>query len=260
MHHVPFNGKTDGIKTIKGTLEYFSQYVGEYPYDICQAITGPLKAGAGMEYPTITIVDDGGEQVIEHEVGHNWFYGILGSNERFFPWMDEGINSFYENRYFEIEGISKIGLSKALTGDYRVLNNPRLEHYATWLLLARIGRDQPIGLHSEQFSEINYAGIVYGKTALAFQELKDYLGDAIFDTAMHQYFSKWKFRHPLPGDLRQVLEESTGKNLSWFFDGSLGSRKIHDYRITKLKKIDAGHLEVTIKNRGQLAAPFRFSM
>jgi len=67
-------------------------------------VQGPESFGGGMEYPGITVISPMSsakelDKVIAHEVGHNWFYGILASNERMHPWMDEGINSFYENRY-----------------------------------------------------------------------------------------------------------------------------------------------------------------
>jgi hypothetical protein len=67
-------------------------------------VQSALSAGAGMEYPMITVIGLSGnakslDRVITHEVGHNWFYGVLGSNERMHAWMDEGLNSYYENRY-----------------------------------------------------------------------------------------------------------------------------------------------------------------
>ena len=80
--------------------------MGEYPYEHATAVQSALSAGAGMEYPNITVIGISGtdkalETVIVHEVGHNWFYGQLGSNERDHPWMDEGINSYYEQRYLD---------------------------------------------------------------------------------------------------------------------------------------------------------------
>ncbi len=78
----------------------------EYPWPVVQAVEGPKNlSSGGMEYPMITLITSPEakaeelDAVITHEVGHNWFYGILGSNERDYPWMDEGINSFYQFRY-----------------------------------------------------------------------------------------------------------------------------------------------------------------
>ena len=83
---------------------YYSLWNGNYPYNHVTAVDGTISAGGGMEYPNVTVIGSAGsetglETVIVHEVGHNWFYGILGSNERENAWMDEGINSFNETRY-----------------------------------------------------------------------------------------------------------------------------------------------------------------
>jgi hypothetical protein len=94
----------DASSYINDAVYYYSLWNGDYPYNYCTAVDGALSAGGGMEYPMITVIGEVGsaktlDRVIAHEVGHNWFYGILGSNERVHPWMDEGVNSFYETRY-----------------------------------------------------------------------------------------------------------------------------------------------------------------
>ena len=90
----------------KNSIEYlhdsgywYSRYYGDYPYNHITAVDGDLSAGGGMEYPNITVIASMPskqmlEMVIMHEVGHNWFYGILGSNERYHTWMDEGLNQY----------------------------------------------------------------------------------------------------------------------------------------------------------------------
>src|SRR5690606_7611636 len=94
----------NSIEYVNESVRLYSEWIGDYPYDACTAIDGTISAGGGMEYPMITIIGnmpgkESLDNVIAHEVGHNWFYGILASNERDHPWMDEGINSFYELRY-----------------------------------------------------------------------------------------------------------------------------------------------------------------
>ena len=95
---------------------YYSLWNGDYPYNQVTAVDGTISAGGGMEYPNVTVIgrsgsDSGLETVIVHEVGHNWFYGILGSNERENAWMDEGINSFNETRYL----LTKYGENKDIS-------------------------------------------------------------------------------------------------------------------------------------------------
>jgi aminopeptidase N len=96
----------EAILYVNRSVEYYSDRIGEYPYPHATAVQSALSAGAGMEYPMITVIGGSGngkslDQVITHEVGHNWFYGILASNERQFVWMDEGFNSFYEQAYIK---------------------------------------------------------------------------------------------------------------------------------------------------------------
>jgi hypothetical protein len=83
----------DIIEYMQDATFYYSKWIGDYPYDVVTVVDGALSAGAGMEYPTITVLGASSpfslDQVTTHEIGHNWFYGILGSNERTHPWMVE---------------------------------------------------------------------------------------------------------------------------------------------------------------------------
>ena len=166
-----------------------------------------------------------------HEVGHNWFYGMLGSNEREHPWMDEGLNSFNENRYMEakypdlniITSMMPTWISKVL--DLQDYKSKQIMHELTYNMHAWTAKDQPIELHSADYTFMNYGGIVYGKTAICFDYLMAYLGEALMDKCMQTYFHRWKYKHPQPKDLRAVFEEVTGKDLSWFFDDIINTTK-----------------------------------
>ncbi|MFH0866214.1 MAG: M1 family metallopeptidase [Bacteroidota bacterium] len=245
------------IKYVNDAVFYYSKWIGEYPYDNATAIQGALSAGGGMEYPNITVISSGSdslllEMVIMHEVGHNWFYGMLGSNERKYPWLDEGINSFYEFRYLQTKYPgSTLFLGKLEKILHTSKNLPLAERALLYQILAHLNADQPAGLESEEYSLTNYSGIVYEKTAVMFKYLFDYLGESRFDKAMQLYFSEWKFRHPFPADLQKIMENSTGEKLDWFFNDMIGSNNKLDYKICSFKK-DV----VVIKNKGQIKAPF----
>ncbi|UPT68523.1 MAG: M1 family metallopeptidase [Sphingobacteriales bacterium JAD_PAG50586_3] len=245
---------------INDAVFYYSKWNGDYPYNHCSAVDGALSAGGGMEYPNVTVIgamnsDLSLETVIMHEVGHNWFYGILGSNERDHGWMDEGINSFNEMRYLYTKypekgielGIPQPILNAAGLGGRK----NRYQYYLAYLFSKRQNIDQPIQTHSADFTQINYATIMYMKTATAFDYLKAYLGDSTFDNCMHKYYDKWKFKHPQPEDLRKIFEDETGKKLDWFFDDLINTTKRVDYKIRMGKK---GNVIVT--NRGEIAGPF----
>src|SRR5690606_31423142 len=207
---------------------------GDYPYNNVTAVDGTISAGGGMEYPNVTVIGNAGsalelEVVIVHEVGHNWFYGQLGSNERDHAWMDEGLNTLNEIRYVRTKYPKNERLSDMMMG---MANRVHLEHLShhdmsdlSYSLSAGYGLDQPIELSSADFSQINYGTIVYAKTGLIFTYLKDYLGDDEFDKAMQAYYDKWEFKHPQPEDLKVELETSSGKDLSWFFGDLLQTTK-----------------------------------
>ncbi|CAG0949886.1 MAG: M1 family metallopeptidase [Bacteroidetes bacterium] len=259
------------LEYLHDAVYYYSLWNGDYPYQQVTAVDGSLSAGAGMEYPNITVIGKSGsafslETVIMHEVGHNWFYGILGSNERYHPWMDEGINSLNELRYIETKypNASLLGndssspfLKKLFDLDY----THKAQYYFMYLFQARRNLDQAIEEKSQNYTHFNYAAIVYSKTAAAFWQLKTYLGDAVFDQCMQTYFERWKFKHPYPKDLQNVFEEISGKNLSWFFNDLLTTTYKIDYKIGRIKKHDedSSLFLVKIKNRGKISTPFSIS-
>ena len=195
----------NAVKYSKDAVRHYSSIVGEYPYNIVQVLQGPESFGGGMEYPTITVISPGGsakslDNVFAHEIGHNWFYGILGSNERKHPWMDEGINSYYDAKY----QLNKYG------------KQPQLERIA-FETKAVTKTDQPIELSSEKYSEANYGLVAYYKTAEWLRYLESQLGTETFNRAMQEYYRQWQFKHPQPEDFKKVMEEVSGKNLDSIF-------------------------------------------
>ncbi len=238
------------IKTIKNTVEFLGDRVGEYPYDVVTVVQGPLLAGGGMEYPTITVMPGLDETTIEHEVGHNWFYGILGSNEREHPWMDEGINSFYEDWYKNRKDNNNAVKTYVNLKELSQIN----QHYILYQMQQFAGLDQAIEGHATTYVDANYGAIVYGKTALAFNYLRAYLGNEMMDKCMRTYYDKWKFKHPLPGDIREVFETVSGKKLDWFFNTLIGTTKTVDYKLVKAKQLN-DKLYITIQNKGGVEGP-----
>ncbi|MBC7686956.1 MAG: M1 family metallopeptidase [Aquabacterium sp.] len=209
------------VPFIKKAVLTRSRWLGEYPYDIISVVEAEMGFDGGMEYPTITSVSPVNsahalESVIEHEVGHNWNYGIIATNERDHPWMDEGINTFYDGRYQNMKPNavgSKIAkptfFSKRIPGDLTAL---------AFKTLAAGKKDQPIETISENFSEANYGLVAYYKTGQWMKLLEAELGKTMFDSCMHEYYRQWKFKHPYPEDFKKVMEDVSGKNLDATFN------------------------------------------
>jgi len=264
----------DALQYLNDATYYYSLWVDDYPYNNISAVSGSISAGGGMEYPNVTVIGECEterllELTIAHEAGHNWFYGILGSNERENPWMDEGINQFYELRYSEAvrhgknESLIETTTLAKLVG-FDTLTDKKLDELG-YLISARSNTDQPLNLPAEKFSATNYGTCVYYKTALSFNYLKSWMGDSLFDRGMKTYYGKWKFKHPSPADVKKAFEETSGKSFSWFFDDLLGTTKKIDYKIVSCKKskcpesFTGNCWEVTLKNNGGVAGPVSVS-
>ncbi|RXK62427.1 M1 family peptidase [Lacibacter luteus] len=204
----------NSIQMMKDAVTFRSNAIGEYPYAVVTAVEAPMGFPGGMEYPCITSITPMSsaadlESVIEHEVGHNWFQAMLASNERQYPWFDEGINSYYDER-FDKE-LSRYRSSNPVKKKKLLNFNPDenlfLHSFEQWHV------DQPLNTPADSLGEANYGLIAYEKGADFMQMLEQKLGRTAFDAAMQAYFQQWQGKHPSPADLKYSLEQSSGQNL-----------------------------------------------
>lgn len=255
----------EAIQYLNKSISYFSKLIGDYPYENCIVVQSALTAGGGMEYPGVTVIGTvrnayALEEVIAHEVAHNWFYGVLGTNEREFPFIDEGITSAYEQRYMQERYPQKklweINVSNLKLAKFFHIEQMPVKQILEleWLSQARNNLEQPVNLTADDYNTLNYGLMIYNKTAMGFNYLRAYLGDSLFDSAMQEYYRQWKFRHPQPDDLRKVFEAEIGKDLAWFFTDFLGTNKRMDYKIVRF-----ANNRLRIKNKGELVSPLVIS-
>ena len=201
-----------------------SKWLGEYPYKTVSLVDSRMPYD-GMEYPTITVINEGLESAMEalinHEVGHNWFYGILATNERSSPWMDEGMNTYYDKKYEAIyikkEKVKQTFFTKRMPDNLE-------EIFLETVIKER--KDQPINTSAENFTESNYGLMAYEKAALWMKKLEIEIGEDTFNEVMKTYYETWKFKHPTRADFKSIADKVSGKNLYEIFsllykDGSL---------------------------------------
>ncbi len=236
----------NSIQFLKDAVRTRSQWLGEYPYNTVAAVEAKMGFDGGMEYPTITSIspmpdEKSLDMTIEHEVGHNWNYGILASNERQHPWLDEGINTYFDNRYEKIKYADKTKEEKSK--DFVQKRMPADNSDLVYRTQIASKKDQPIETSSEDFSEINYGVIAYYKTGLWMKKLEDFVGKDLFDSCLHEYYNRWKFKHPQPEDFKQVIEDVSKKNVNSIF--SLISAK--------------GNLSAPAKKEFKVASFFNFN-
>ena len=259
------------IEYINDATRYFSKWVGEYPYKHVTAVDGTISAGGGMEYPNITVIGNSGdskslETVIVHEVGHNWYYGILGNNERDNAWMDEGLNTYIEIRYMEEKYPNGYFRKKDSTQKNSKgislnisLEEKEMQHIAYQFNASR-NYDQALKMGSKDFTQMNYGAMVYCKTGIGFHYLKAYLGEELFDNCMNEYFNQWKFKHPNPNDIKIVFETVSKENLDWFFEDYIKTTKKTDYSLKKVSKINDQEYLIKLKNVTGYKSPIPIQM
>ena len=206
------------LSFMKRSVEFKNSLLGNYPYKTIKVVEDINKRYGGMEYPTITVLHADTEKdldlVINHEIGHNWFQGILATNERTQPWMDEGMNS-YHDRLYEAKYYSNIDGDEKKSNSSKKLSEGD-NSYALKTLQAT-NFDQPISSNSESFNSINYGMIAYEKASAWMKHLSDKMGAENFSRGMQSYFTQWRFKHPTPLDFKKVMESVASQNLDESF-------------------------------------------
>ena len=232
----------NSIEYLHDSGYWFSKFYGDYPYNHISAVDGDMSAGGGMEYPNITVISTAGskdllEYVIMHEVGHNWFYGILGFNERDHTWMDEGLNEYSNIRYWQkkYKGRNEqIIIQEFVQNKLGIAKNLSISWF-TYAGYANSGKSkdaQPLNLTAEKYIGSNYWQH-YSKTAVYMRYLQHYLGEDKMDEILQDFYRQWEFRHPYPEDLETVFAAHLKENLDWFFDNVFEKTTYVDYGIIK---------------------------
>jgi hypothetical protein len=239
-------------------MEWLSSRVGLYPYPRMSLVECLMKGG-GMEYPMLVM--DGGvsEYLVFHEIAHNWFYGALSNDERAEAWLDEGLadahtRSYLTERYGPYGSRAKWNWYQRLTPQYTLAGEARRAVAS----LAHRGYTERIATRSENFKH-DYFTSVYEHASLMFDALRYVVGEDDFRTIIAAYFERWKFKHVNEARFQAVCEETSGKDLDWFFEEWLHTKKICDYSLSWMTTFgdDQGGYEtfVRIERLGELAMP-----
>ena len=226
-------------------IKYFSEQWYRYPWSHATTIEGPIE---GMEYPMLTFTPNSSARedlqwVIAHEFGHEWFPMTVGSNERLYPWMDEGFNTFIDlgnaAKYFQ----------GTPYGDSIEVHPLHL--YADH---AKPGEEQPLITNPTQVHDLFWVG--YQKPALMMQMLRyEVLGKDRFDAAFREYIKAWAFKHPTPADFFRMMRDESGMDLDWFWRGWIYSTARLDQSIDSVTTRADGGSNVYVGNHGTMVMP-----
>jgi hypothetical protein len=216
---------TNSLDYVKDAVHKYSAWVGEYEYPTVQVAEGPKNnSSGGMEYPMITLITvpdaavESLDATITHEVGHNWFMSMLGSNERDHTWMDEGLNTYFQFRYEAEKYRSNSIFGSSLPKDLKTLPPDQFLSLIYNAIDKNLPMKSPMDIPADKFpSSMEYGIVSYVKTALWMYVLESSLGKEKAQLAVQNYFTKWKHKHPRPEDMQAAFEEATGEDLTEFF-------------------------------------------
>jgi len=194
-------------------VKVFSETFGRYPYAELDVVETPTTAG-GIEYPGLVVIaqrlydQSGGffEFVVAHEVAHQWWYALVGSDQVDEPWLDEALVQYSTLLYFE----EMQGLSVADGVRRQAFEEP----YET---LVNEGRDAPVGQPVRAFRRKDYSPVVYGKGPLFFQALRDEVGDDTFLAILRGYLEAYRYQIATPEGFLTLAEETSGQKLDGLY-------------------------------------------
>jgi len=235
---------------LKYSIEIYSAKYFEYPWNAATSVSG---VALGMEYPGIIFclsnLKNGqlwGD--ITHEIGHNWFPMIVGSNERKYMWMDEGFNTF----------INEYSTDKFNNGEYFNTKNRPANGIARMMSATKAPQMLTDPLMTAPEAQNSY-GQYYVKTSLGLDMLRNVvLGPDRFDYAFNEYVKHWAFKHPLPYDFFRAMNDASGEDLNWFFRPWFFTTWKLDQAIQGVKYVKdnaANGAQITLVNKEKLAMP-----
>jgi len=237
-------------RMVRAALSHFSETWLTYPWPQFSTVEGLVE---GMEYPMITFcpsLEKREDQfwVLAHELGHEWFPMIVGSDERRYPWMDEGFNTFID--YAAAEAYFR----GTAYGD-----TVRRELLSAAAGTAIPGSEQPLITKPAEVRELYWTA--YQKPALMLTVLRDaVLGRAEFERALREYARRWRLKHPQPADFYRTIANVTGRDLDWFWRAWVLTTARLDQAVDSVSRRAGDTTLVYLSNRGQMVLPLTLAL
>ena len=236
---------TEANRMARESIKYFSEQWYRYPYPHATTVEGPIE---GMEYPMLTFVPHSPSReelhwVLSHEFGHQWFPMIVGSNERLYPWMDEGFNTF-----IDLAGAARYFAGTAYGDSIEVHPLHLYKDHAI------PGQEQPLITRPIESRDLFWTG--YQKPALMLQTLRyEVLGKERFDPAFREYIRAWAYKHPTPADFFRLMRDASGVDLDWFWRDWIYTTNRLDQAVDSI----AGG-KIYLSNRGTMSLPLEMEI
>lgn len=215
---------------------YIEKTFGPYTYRQYSFIHG---GDGGMEYPMATLLFNSGAWL--HEWMHNWYQGIMATNESLYAWMDEGFTDYADNR-----------VSAFLKNDTSFAQR---DSYSSYFNLVKSNREEPLTTHADHFNtNYAYSSAAYSKGAVFMEQLGYITGAQVRDKILLEYYRQWKFKHPNVNDFIRVAEKVSDMKLDWYKEYWVNSIKTIDYGIDSLWE-EGGKTKMRIRRLGMMPMP-----
>ena len=234
-------------------FKFINKTFGKYPYSKYSIIQG---GDGGMEYPMATLIT--GERtyssllsVTIHEVLHSWYQMLLGTNESYLAWMDEGFTSFAQN----------ITFLNMFNNIYNLdLINPLKKSYNRYYNFVKTGLEEPLSTHSDHFSTNEAYGVgSYTKGAIFLMQLSYIIGEDNLYKGLRRYYNQWKFKHPNEYDFIRIMEKVSGIELDWYLDYWIKTIHQIDYSV-EVRDNDNKYLGIIINRIGKMPMPIEIEI
>ena len=222
------------LPIMEEALNFLNTNYGNYPYPVYSFIQG---GDGGMEYPMATLITGHRSLtslvgVSVHELVHSWYQMILGFNESYYHWMDEGFTNYASEIVME-----HLRSKKLIPGPSNP--NPYSEFYNGYANVVQAGLEEPLITHADQFeSNTAYSVAAYVKGAIFFNQLEYVVGKQAFAKGLLLFYDEWKFKHPDDNDFIRSMEKTSRLELDWYKDYMAYTTKTIDYGIDTIIEVD----------------------
>ena len=236
------------------SVEFLSGYLWPYPYPHMTALDGPVSCG-GMEYPMLTCVGGARDtlslySVLVHEIAHMWFPMQVGSDERTYAWMDEGLTRFNQTQGMQafFPGYDREALARQ-----------------SYLSIAGTGGEVELMRHGDRYpyGTRAYGVATYDKMAVNVMSLRALMsgagGDSAFRAAYRDYSRRWIGRHPTPSDFFYAFERNAGRDLDWFWSPWWYETWTLDQAVAEVRA-GSGRAEIVVEDRGLAPMPIHVTV
>jgi hypothetical protein len=216
---------------------YIEKTFGAYPYKQYSFVHG---GDGGMEYPMSTLLASPGAWL--HEWMHNWYQGLLGTNESLYAWMDEGFTSYADDR-----------ISAFLSG--RTTGFMHDGSYRGYFSLVKSGKEEPLTTHADHFNtNFAYSAAAYSKGAVFLEQLGYIVGADVRDRILLDYYRQWRFKHPNVNDFIRIAEKNSDIELDWYKEYWVNGTRTIDYAFDSLWE-EGGKSLIRVKRVGLMPMP-----